>query len=69
MVKYIKIYFQNSEGAEREIGQCDTYEQGHVIIQVFLDEHNFKSYYFRSWDSDNGKRIDVGSHTEFFRIK
>ena len=37
-------------------------------IVDFLDEHNFKCYYIRSWEKPESVRLryDVGSHTEFF---
>ena len=39
------------------------------IINKFLKEHNFKSYYTRVWqEDDNNVRFDVGSHTEFFIV-
>jgi hypothetical protein len=44
----------------------------HKEINKFLDKHNFKSYYTRVMpDGDDPNRIilDVGSHTEFFKIE
>jgi len=39
-------------------------------INVFLDEHNYKSYYARYWKDEEGDwTVDVGSHTEFFILK
>lgn len=37
-------------------------------IQRFLDEHNFRSYYWRLCRNDKCTWIDVGSYTEFFYI-
>ena len=39
------------------------------LIKDFLDDHNYKSYYSRTWinENDNKEKIcDVGSHSEFF---
>lgn len=38
-------------------------------IQQFLDEHNYKSYYTRTWVENGSKWFDVGSHTEFFVVR
>ena len=65
----MKLYFENSQGKERLIAECETVQEAHKEIDKFLDEHNFKSYYTRSWGNDDGVTIDVGSHSEFFNIK
>lgn len=65
----MKLYFKNSQGKERLIVECETLEEIHEAISNFLDEHNFKCYYTRSWGDEEGVTIDVGSHSEFFRIK
>jgi hypothetical protein len=64
----LKLYFKNSQGKERLIVECETLEEIHEAISDFLDEHNFKCYYTRSWEQDGRIKIDVGSHTEFFFI-
>lgn len=35
-------------------------------IQKFLEEHNYKSYYTRSWEENGEMWFDVGSWSEFF---
>ena len=65
----MKLYFKNSRGEERLIAECETVQGVYEWIHAFLDEHNFKSYYMRSWGNDDGITIDVGSHSEFFNIK
>ena len=36
-------------------------------IQQFLKDHNYKSYYTRSWENGEGDMVyDVGSWSEFF---
>ena len=63
------LYFEDSWGKRREIGQPQTEQEAHKIIKEFLDDHNFKSYYTRSWVNENNFNeiiYDVGSHSEFF---
>ena len=63
------LNFENSMGVERLIAVVDTVGQAHREIKKFLDEHNYKSYYTRSWSPEPGHTIfDVGSHTEFFHL-
>ena len=65
----MKLYFKNSQGKERPIAECETVQEAHKEISKFLDEYNFKCYYTRSWGDEDGVTIDVGSHSEFFKIK
>lgn len=63
------LYFKNSLGQRREIGQGKSEQEIFQIINKFLEEHNFTSYYTRSWLNPSNKLekvYDVGSHTEFF---
>ena len=40
------------------------------VINDFLDDHNYQSYYQRTWKRDDKTTVvDVGSHTEFFYIQ
>lgn len=66
MTETRNLYFINSRGEYRLLHENVREEEVHVLIGIFLDEHNFKSYYTRSWDTDDGTKLDVGSHTEFF---
>lgn len=69
-----KLWFQNSNGNERIIANCETMEEVFIEIQKFIDECNrkwpkknpFKIYYTRVWEEDGMTKLDVGSHTEFF---
>ncbi len=36
------------------------------VMHEFLEERNYKSYYTRVWDTDEGTMFDVGSWSEFF---
>lgn len=60
------LYFENSRGVWRPIADCANKVEVGIAIKRFLDEHNYKSYYTRIWDSDGWRHYDVGSHTEFF---
>ncbi len=67
----MKLYFRNSKGKLRIIAEPTSDKECFAAINKFLEDHNFKSYYTRSWvDEDTGRIIyDVGSHTEFFEIQ
>ena len=63
----MKLYFENSRGLRRLIGEPKTSDESWKMIHNFCEERNFKIYYVRYWMSENGeKHYDVGSHTEFF---
>lgn len=70
----MKVYFENSLKQMREIADITngTSEDASKVIQDFLAEHNFKSYYQRRYNiPKNGTRmtcIDVGSWSEFFYV-
>ena len=69
-----KLWFQNSNGDEREIADCETRQEVSKSIDQFIDECNkkwpnrkpFKSYYTRSWVENGRTILDVGSWSEFF---
>lgn len=65
----MKLYFKNSQGKERPIAECETTKDVGREIQKFLDDHNYKSYYSRSWGDKGNVIIDVGSYSEFFVLK
>ena len=55
------LYFQNMNGVRRKIGTGMTERDISIIIQQFLDEHHFKSYYTRTWinpDDNTEKYLD-----------
>lgn len=63
-----KIYFENSAKVWKNIGS-GTEQDCRKSMAEFLKEHKFKSYYNIETSIDVGvKRIDVGSHTEFFYL-
>lgn len=68
-VALLRLYFKNSQGKERLIAECKTVKDVGCEINKFLEEHNYKSYYSRSWEVDGRVKIDVGSWSEFFYIE
>lgn len=66
MTKTRDLYFIRSNGEYKLLRENVTESQARMIIHQFLDEHNFKSYYTRTWNNGKGTIYDVGSHTEFF---
>lgn len=66
----IQVLFENSNGKTRIIGEVITQKEVFKVINKFLDEHNYKSYYMRTWKTDDKTTVvDVGSHTERFYFK
>ena len=61
------LKFDNSY-TEREIGRPQSEQEARRIIQDFLEKHNYKSYYTRTWVQDGVKIFDVGSWTQFFKL-
>lgn len=65
-----EVYFRRSNGEDKFLANCTDFHTVSEVINHFLKEHNFKSYYSRMWISAPGHlEIDVGSHTEFFIVK
>ena len=65
----IAINFRNSYDEDKVIGYADNYQDVSKVIQDFLKEKNYKSYYTRTWESDNKTWFDVGSYSEFFWVE
>lgn len=64
--KMIKVIFQDSNGQERLLSEVETEQDGQKVINDFLAEHNFVSYYQNIYALGNRKYIDVGSWSEKF---
>lgn len=64
----MNVYFRDSHGKKRLLEYVYTNEQVWKVIKKFLDDHNFTSYYTRTWFADGYTWYDVGSHTEFFLV-
>ena len=62
------VYFENSHGVRRIIGQAKNGSDVIDIVNKFLEEHNFKCYYVQTYKANSEWVIDVGSHTEFFYV-
>ena len=63
------LYFENSQGKRRLLSQLKTEKDCFKEISKFLKEHNFVSYYMKTWKPyEYVTQVDVGSHTEFFYI-
>lgn len=61
------LYFQRSNGEYILLLENCLEAEASKKINQFLDEHNFKSYYTRTWNTEDGnKHYDVGSWSEFF---
>lgn len=65
----MKLYFKNSDHELKLIAECESEELCYDEINKFLEDKNYKSYYYRQWITDDGIiTVDVGSHSEFFEI-
>lgn len=64
----MKLYFESSDNSRRFLANCPTREEVFAEIKKFLDEHNFKSYYYRVTRHGDEVHIDVGSWSEFFIV-
>lgn len=76
----MKVYFCNCYDEMREIGEVkevgetpnDIFKAAMQVINPFLEERRYKSYYTRYWREERDgvpmMKFDVGSHSEFFYI-
>lgn len=63
----MKLYFENSNGERRLIGEPRDDKECWKIIHNFCAERNFKISYIRNWTTPEGEKYyDCGSHSEFF---
>ena len=66
----VNVIFENSKGKKRIIGTAEDQKAAFKVINDFLAEHNYKSYYKRTWKiDDKTMAVDVGSWTERFYIQ
>lgn len=66
----LNVMFENSRKQKRIIGTADTQETAFKVIDDFLADHNYKSYYKRTWKKDDKATcVDVGSWSERFIIQ
>lgn len=59
------FYFQRSSGERVLLAENVDKEAAFSVMNKFLDDHNYKSYYVRSWEKDGELWMDVGSWSEF----
>lgn len=66
----MRVTFESRNGEEKDIGFAENEKEALDIINKFLEDHNYKSYYQRRAFIEEKQRywIDVGSWSEFFYI-
>ena len=68
------LWFQNSQGLEREIAKVNNFDEVFSEIDKFIEKCNtgrpiekqFKRYYVRVYEEEGRTKLDVGSWSEFF---
>ena len=65
----MELYFEGKYGEWIYLCDCADKVEAHAAIQKFLDDHHYKSYYWRTWEENGWKNYDVGSWSEFFHWK
>lgn len=64
------VYFRDSMGYIRQIGDAADWSGCCKVIKQFLDTHNYHSYYQRFYSPQkNNIIVDVGSWSESFEIR
>lgn len=63
------LFFENSYGEQRKIGEPANEKEACDMIQSFCEERNFPIPYWRGWVQNGEIHYDVGSYTEFFVLK
>lgn len=62
----MKLYFENSWGERRLIGEPETRLGANKMVSDFCKARDFEIYYVRNWVQNGELWWDVGSHSEFF---
>lgn len=68
----LKIYFKNSKGEETFIADIKEFSEFFDIMTADIHKRNpnYKVPYTRIWCSDDHTiTVDVGSHSEFYKLK
>ena len=66
----LNVIFKNCKGQSRIIDTVENEKSAFKVINDFLDDHNYKSYYQRIWKKDDKTTcVDVGSWSERFIIQ
>lgn len=64
----MKLYFENSWGERRLIGEPETRLGANKMVSDFCKARDFEIYYVRNWVQNGELVYDVGSHSEFFYL-
>lgn len=64
----MKLYFENSWGVRRLIGEPETRLGANKMVSDFCKARDFEIYYVRNWFENGELWWDVGSHSEFFVV-
>lgn len=59
------FYFERSNGERVLLAENVNQDEAFKVMQKFLTDHNYKSYYTRVWTEGNELWMDVGSWSEF----
>lgn len=66
----LRFVNNNNKTRTRVIAKVNSEKEAYEEISKFLQEHNYTSYYTRTWyPKENIKRHDVGSWSEFFDLE
>lgn len=60
------LYFERSSGEHIILLENCTENNALTAMNEFMRDHNYAAPYIRSWEVNEQKWYDVGSHTEFF---
>lgn len=73
-----ELFFEDHYGNMRKIADCRTSAEVSFAIDKFIKEANarkpknakpFVRHYTRYWEEDGMRIYDVGSHSEFFKVR
>lgn len=60
------LYFERSSSEHIILLENCTENDALNAMNEFMRKHNYAAPYIRSWEANEQKWYDVGSHTEFF---
>lgn len=66
--KLYHVEFQTSHGDLKFIGCAIDVNSARRVVSDYLDERHYKAPYWRENHYPDYIEVDVGSHTEFFKI-
>lgn len=66
--KLYHVEFQHRNGEYTLIGCAIDINSARRVVSDFLDERHYKAPYWRENHYPDYIEVDVGSHTEFFKI-